>query len=102
MKRRKKELDLSKDLWINPRPNIRAPDRNHQGNIGANVGARHLELADIALGLKKSAPTEKRAFAGARQTIPKAEPYVEGADAKKQCNKKRKQHARSSDILFNQ
>ena len=72
--------DLSKDLWVNPRSNVRGADGNrawdNQGNISPTRGARFLELADIALGLKKPAsPKKKGAAAGAHQTSQKTEPY---------------------------
>jgi hypothetical protein len=55
--------DLAKDLWINPRSNLRGPDGNRAwesgGNIPPSSGNRFLELADIALGLK-SPETKKR------------------------------------------
>ncbi|HKE30979.1 MAG TPA: hypothetical protein VKD65_04580 [Candidatus Angelobacter sp.] len=48
--------DLSKQMWINPHSNLKGPegDRawNNQGNISPGSGARFLELADVALGLK--------------------------------------------------
>jgi hypothetical protein len=72
----KSTLRLAKDLWINPRSNIRGPDRNrawqNSGNISPSSGARFLELADIALGLKKRASSEERASAGARRTPEKS------------------------------
>lgn len=52
--------DVSKDLWISPRSNLKGPNEN-QGNITPSSGSRFLELADIALGLKKAAPRKKRA-----------------------------------------
>lgn len=72
--------DAEKDLWINPRSNLRGPegDRawNNQGNISPSNGARFLELADIALGLKKpSVKKKKGAAAGAHQSESKTEPY---------------------------
>lgn len=55
--------DPGKDLWINPRSNLRGPDgnrsRNAEGNIRPTDGARFLELADVALGIKKP-PHRKR------------------------------------------
>ena len=57
--------DLSKDLWVNPRFNMRGPDGNRGWETGRNIpqssGSRFLELADIALGLKKPAAKRKRA-----------------------------------------
>jgi len=75
-------LDLSKDIWINPHPNLRGTDGNrawdNRGNISPTSGARFLELADIALGLKKPTPKKKGAAAGAGPGIhstKKPEPY---------------------------
>ena len=60
---------VAKDLWINPRSNIRGPDGNRawdsSGNITPSSGTRFLELADIALGIKKPAPKGKKAVAAA-------------------------------------
>ena len=65
--------DVIKDLWINPRSNIRGPEGNrawdNQGNISPNSGARFLELADIALGLKKPAHKKKKAAAAGAQQM---------------------------------
>jgi len=55
--------NLAKDLWINPRSNLRGPNGNRAWEYGGNIppggGNRFLELADIALGLK-SPETKKR------------------------------------------
>ena len=60
---------VAKDLWINPRSNLRGPDGNRawdtSGNITLYSGTRFLELADIALGIKKLAPKGKKAAAAA-------------------------------------
>ena len=74
-------FDLAKDLWINPRSNIRGADGSrawdNRGNISPTSGARFLELADIALGLKKPAAKKRRAAAaGHHQTTGKTEPYL--------------------------
>lgn len=77
-------VDLSKDLWINPRSNMRGEDGSrawdNKGNITPTNGARFLELADIALGNKKpTAKKKKGAAAGANgdahDTGRKTEPY---------------------------
>jgi len=52
---------LSKELWV--RPNLNFPD--HSGHLGdLNItpasAQRFLELADIALGLKKALPARKK------------------------------------------
>jgi len=67
------------DLWVNPRSNIRGPVGNRAwdtgGNISPNSGARFLELADIALGLKKPAQYKKKAAAAGLHSLDKKEPY---------------------------
>ncbi|HEY6969040.1 MAG TPA: hypothetical protein VJA94_07550 [Candidatus Angelobacter sp.] len=74
----KSKLDLSKDLWIAPRLNLRGENGNRawdrSGNLPPGAGARFLELADIALGIKK--PQHKKNGAGpiAHETT-KKEPY---------------------------
>ncbi len=75
-----KTLDLSRDLWINPRLNMKGPDGNRawdsRGNIDSTSGARFLELADVALGLKKPTSKKKRTPAvGAHESSAKTEPY---------------------------
>lgn len=69
------------DLWVNPRSNIRGPDGNRAwdtgGNISPNSGARFLELADIALGLKKPEPKKKKAAAAGAHSSDKNEPYCQ-------------------------
>ena len=81
----KRRFSVSKDLWINPRSNIRGPEGNraweNAGNISPSRGVRFLELADIALGLKKSAASKKKAVAAGIQHTPqksqKTEPYIQ-------------------------
>ena len=79
--RKKPSEDISKDLWVNPRSNLRGPDGNrawnNAGNINPANGARFLELADVALGLKKPTPGKKKAAAAAAGTHVenKTEPY---------------------------
>lgn len=80
----RKKLQPSEDLWINPRSNIRGPEGNraweNSGNISPSSGARFLELADIALGLKKPASSKKKAVAAdaqhTSQKSHKTEPYI--------------------------
>src|SRR5215467_496572 len=74
--------DSGKDLWINPRSNLRGPEGNrawdNQGNISPSSGSRFLELADIALGIKKPTPKKKKAAAagvGIQPPAGKTEPY---------------------------
>lgn len=64
IKPRKPEADLSKDLWISPHLSLRGKDGNRgwerSGNLPPGAGARFLELADIALGIKKPAGHKKK------------------------------------------
>lgn len=58
-----KKTDNSDELWIAPRYSLKGPagDRaweNRRGGIPSN--ARFLELADIALGLKKARPAQEK------------------------------------------
>jgi hypothetical protein len=79
MSKRKSNVDLSKDLWISPRLSMRGPDGSRgfsrDGNITPGDGARFLELADIALGLKKSQP--RKSSTSVRHQLQKTEPYRE-------------------------
>jgi len=75
-------IDPAKDLWINPRSNLKGPEGNrawdNQGNISPSSGTRFLELADIALGIKKPTPKKKKAAAagvGIQPPAGKTEPY---------------------------
>jgi hypothetical protein len=75
--KKRSQTDLSKDLWISPRLNMRGPDGNRgfsrDGNIAPGDGARFLELADIALGFKK--PQSSKSPSSTRHQIHKTEPY---------------------------
>ena len=55
------------DLWIAPKSNLKGEngDRAWNDRTGAPTGSRLLELADIALGLKKPEPFKKRRAAAA-------------------------------------
>jgi hypothetical protein len=70
--------DISKEMWINPNSSLRgqngsrAWDHRHIGD--PTSGARFLELADLALGLKKPEARKRRGMAGAHETE-KTEPY---------------------------
>lgn len=63
-KRKPAKLNLSKDLWVAPRMNLKGPDGDRAfssgGNLEPDSGARFLELADIALGLNKPAPRKRK------------------------------------------
>ena len=76
------EADMSKEMWINPKSSLRGTDGNrawdHRTVGDPTNGARFLELADLALGLKKSDSRKKKAAAagaGIHQTSEKTEPY---------------------------
>lgn len=80
--RRKREstpIDLSKDLWISPRFNLRGKDGDRAWNPSSNLppgaGARLLELADIALGNRKPTPNAENSSEATAQTKAKKEPY---------------------------
>lgn len=74
-----KKTDDSNELWIASRYSLKGPagDRaweNRRGGIPSST--RFLELADIALGLKKPGPHRKKAVTvSAHDTIIKTEPY---------------------------
>jgi hypothetical protein len=57
----------AEDLWIAPKSNLKGDngDRAWNDRTGAPTGSRLLELADIALGLKKPEPFKKRHSAAA-------------------------------------
>jgi hypothetical protein len=77
-RKNEKEPKVSKDLWIAPRYSLKGPAgerawENRPG--GAPNSSRFLELADIALGIKKPTVKKKKtASSGAHQTA-KTEPY---------------------------
>jgi len=49
------------ELWVRPNYNLRQPgERSSGGNISPERGQRLLELADIALGVKKPAAGKKK------------------------------------------
>ena len=50
------------DLWVNPKSNIKGDrgNRAYDDRLGTAAGARLLELADIALGLKKPQQKTKK------------------------------------------
>ena len=68
----------SDGLWIAPRHSLKGPagDRaweNRRGGVPSNT--RFLELADIALGLKKPGPHKKKATTVPAHDTSKTEPY---------------------------
>lgn len=73
-----KETDLSEEMWINPKSNIKGDrgNRAFDDRLGVPSSARYLELADYALGLKKTAPKKKKVSAsGTHEKTEKTEPY---------------------------
>lgn len=76
----KEDSKVTKDLWIAPRYSLKGPagERAWDNRIGgAPNSSRFLELADIALGVKKPVAKKKRTgSSGAHQTA-KTEPYSE-------------------------
>jgi hypothetical protein len=73
-------VTTSKEMWINPRSTMRGPAGNrawdHQQIGNPNSGARFLELADIALGLKRPQMSKRKhpVSSGTHETG-KTEPY---------------------------
>jgi hypothetical protein len=68
----------SSELWIAPRYSLKGPAgerawENRPG--GAPTSSRFLELADIALGLKKPGAPKKKATASSTHETKKTEPY---------------------------
>src|SRR4029077_1962776 len=69
---------LSKDLWIADRYSLKGPAgerawENRPGSVPNN--SRFLELADIALGTKKSVPLKKNEHLASAHDRRKTEPY---------------------------
>jgi len=60
---------VSEQLWVRPSSNLRQqPRHQEEGNITPSSAQRFLELADVALGLKKPTPNKKKAKALPPQT----------------------------------
>ena len=77
-KKSDKQPEVSKDLWIAPRYSLKGPAgerawENRPG--GAPNSSRFLELADIALGVKKTVPRKKRTSSTSAHQTGKTEPY---------------------------
>jgi hypothetical protein len=69
----------SKDLWIAPRYSLKGPAgerawKNRPG--GVPNSRRFLELADIALGLRKPGPDTKKTRTSSTHDKKKTEPYA--------------------------
>lgn len=70
----------SPDLWIAPNHSLKGAQgerawENRQG--GPPNSSRLIELADIALGLKKPSQRKKKPSLGVHPTTHKTEPYLE-------------------------
>jgi hypothetical protein len=70
------------EVWINPNSNLKGTrgNRAFDGRLGLPSSSRLLELADVALGLKKPEPKKKKKTAtangSAHDVTPiKTEPY---------------------------
>lgn len=77
-KKSDKQPEVSKDLWIAPRYSLKGPagERAWENRVGgAPNSSRLLELADIALGVKKPAARKKRTPPASAHQISKTEPY---------------------------
>lgn len=77
-KKSQKEPEVSKDLWIAPRYSLKGPagERAWENRPGGPPNSsRFLELADIALGIKKPGIKKKKSTAASAHQIGKTEPY---------------------------
>jgi len=69
------------EVWINPKSNLKGArgDRGFDNRFGDASNSRFLELADVALGLRKPMPKKKKAASTASGTHDisqvKTEPY---------------------------
>jgi hypothetical protein len=70
--------DVTKDLWVSPRM-VRKTENSERlwgsRDPGMRAGERFLELADIALGIKKPEPRKKRPASASTHSTSKTEPY---------------------------
>ena len=70
-----------KDLWIAPRYSLKGPagERAWENRPGGPPNSsRYLELADIALGIKKPTPHKKKPSQASAHDTQKTEPYSHG------------------------
>jgi hypothetical protein len=75
-KKSDKQPEVSKDLWIAPRHSLKTGERAWENRPGgAPNSSRLLELADIALGVKKPATRKKRTPPASAHQTSKTEPY---------------------------
>jgi hypothetical protein len=78
-KRAVEKDDSANGLWVSPKSPLKGPagERAWENRAGGIPnGARFLELADLALGLKKPEPYKKRAATSTHLTV-KKDPYTE-------------------------
>jgi hypothetical protein len=76
-KSKTKKAEKENELWISPRFSLKGVDgeRSWENRItGPPNSSRFLEMADIALGLKKSSP--KKAKSKSVHQTTKSEPYT--------------------------
>jgi hypothetical protein len=73
------DTDSSDGLWISEKHSLRGPGGNRAWDHrpgGLPTGGKFLELADVALGLKKLEPKKRRTGArGIHVIVHKTEPY---------------------------
>jgi len=74
-KKSDKQPEVSKDLWIAPRHSLKGQAGERESRSGAPNSSRLLELADIALGVKKPAGRKKRTSPASAHQTSKTEPY---------------------------
>jgi len=77
--KRAKAADKSDGLWIAQRYSLKGPagERAWENRAGGPPSSsRYLELADIALGLKKAAPQSKKSPVPLTHDQEKTEPYA--------------------------
>jgi hypothetical protein len=74
-----KSIDRSEKVWIAHRHSLKGPagERAWENRAGGSPNSsRYLELADIALGLKKTSAHRKKTSAISTHETEKTEPYA--------------------------
>jgi hypothetical protein len=77
-KKTEREPSVSKDLWIAPRYSLKGPagERAWENRPGGPPNSsRFLELADIALGIRKPVAKKKKTPSAKAHQTSKTEPY---------------------------